>query len=210
MKKEPLKVLFASFEAAPFVKTGGLGDVAGSLPRYLNQKDCDVRLILPKLSCIPQRFVDRMEYVENYTVRLGWRDSYCGLFEMQYNGVTIYFLDNEYYFNRPGVYGEFDDGERVAFFSKAVLETLLRAQGVLDMLASIALPEKEDEYLTLDSVRFHTSLGFREIARFPDIGNKFGRWYSMVWMDKVLGEHGPEPRLIIPIDALGYSPEKEF
>ena len=125
MEKEKLKVLFASFEAAPFIKTGGLGDVAGSLPKYLNKKDCDVRLILPKLSCIPQRFVDRMEYVENYTVRLGWRDSYCGLFEMNYNGVTIYFLDNEYYFNRPGVYGEFDDGERVAFFSKAVLETLL-------------------------------------------------------------------------------------
>ena len=125
MEKEKLKVLFASFEAAPFVKTGGLGDVAGSLPKYLNDKDCDVRLILPKLSCIPQRFVDRMEYVENYTVPLGWRESYCGLFEMKYNGVTIYFLDNEYYFRRDGVYGEFDDGERVAFFSKAVLETLL-------------------------------------------------------------------------------------
>jgi len=92
----------------------------------------------------------------------------------------------------------------------AVLEDLLRAQGILDMLASIALPEQEDEYLTLDSVRFHSALGFREIARFPDIGNKFGRWYSMVWMDKALGEHRPEPGPVIPIDGLGYGPETQF
>ena len=92
----------------------------------------------------------------------------------------------------------------------AVLEDLLRAQGVLDMLASIALPEREDEYLTLDSVRFHAALGFREIARFPDIGNKFGRWYSMVWMDKVLGDHSPDPKPLLPVSALGYGPEDIF
>ena len=92
----------------------------------------------------------------------------------------------------------------------AVLEELLRAQGILDMLACIALPEQEDEYLTLDSVRFHSALGFREVARFPDIGSKFGRWYSMVWMDKVLGEHRPEPGPVIPIDALGYGEETVF
>ena len=86
----------------------------------------------------------------------------------------------------------------------AVLEELLRAQGILDMLASIALPESEDEYLTLDSVRFHSALGFREIARFPNIGSKFGRWYHMVWMDKVLGEHSPDPRSVLPVSALGY------
>ena len=92
----------------------------------------------------------------------------------------------------------------------AVLEDLLRAQGILDMLASIALPVREDEYLTLDSVRFHAALGFREVARFPDIGNKFGRWYSMVWMDKVLGEHGPEPGPVRPVSALGFGPETRF
>ncbi|MBQ6670758.1 MAG: glycogen synthase GlgA [Firmicutes bacterium] len=123
--KEKLKVLFASFEAAPFSKTGGLGDVAASLPGYLAKEDCDIRVILPKLKCIPQRFTDRMEYVENYTVPLSWRNCYCGLFELKYNGITYYFLDNEYYFKRDNIYGEFDDGERVAFFSKAVLETLL-------------------------------------------------------------------------------------
>ena len=124
-KKEKLKVLFASFEAAPFSKTGGLGDVAASLPGYLAKEDCDIRVILPKLQCIPQRFTDRMEYVENYTVPLSWRNCYCGLFELKYNGITYYFLDNEYYFKRDNIYGEFDDGERIAFFSKAVLETLL-------------------------------------------------------------------------------------
>ena len=92
----------------------------------------------------------------------------------------------------------------------AVLEDLLRAQGVLDMLASIALPEREDEHLTLDSVRFHAALGFREIARFPDIGNKFGSWYSMVWMDKVLGEHGPAPAPVLPVSALGYGADTRF
>ncbi len=125
MNKEPIKVLFASFEAAPFSKTGGLGDVAGSLPQYLEGEDCEIRLILPKLSCIPQNYLNRMEFVESYYVPLGWRNCYCGLFEYKFGNVTCYFLDNEYYFNRANIYGEFDDGERVAFFSKAVLETLL-------------------------------------------------------------------------------------
>ena len=92
----------------------------------------------------------------------------------------------------------------------AVLEDLLRAQGIRDMLACIALPEREDEYLTLDSVRFHTALGFREIARFRNIGNKFGRWYHMVWMDKVLGEHEPDPAPVLPVSALGCGPDTVF
>ena len=91
-----------------------------------------------------------------------------------------------------------------------VLEDLLRAQGILDMLASIALPEPEDEYLTLDSVRFHAALGFREIARFPNIGSKFGRWYHMVWMDKLLGEHRPDPGPIRPVSALGFGDDTQF
>lgn len=92
----------------------------------------------------------------------------------------------------------------------AVLEELLRAQGILDMLASIAVPEPEDEYLTLDSVRFHAALGFREIARFPSIGSKFGRWYHMVWMDKVLGEHAPAPKPIRAVSDLGFREDAEL
>lgn len=117
-------VLFAAFEATPFIKTGGLGDVAGSLPACVKSDEYDARVILPLLSSIPDEYRKKMKYVMNYEVRLGWRSQYCGLFTLRKNGVMYYFLDNEYYFNRSHVYGEFDDGERVAFFSKAVLETV--------------------------------------------------------------------------------------
>ncbi len=118
------KVLFAAFEAVPFIKTGGLGDVAGSLPAYIRNDEFDARVILPLLNTIPQEYRSKMRYVENYEVKLGWRSQYCGLFTLRKGGVTYYFLDNEYYFKRGSVYGEFDDGERVAFFSSAVLETI--------------------------------------------------------------------------------------
>ena len=124
MKKEKRKVLFAAFEATPFIKTGGLGDVAGSLPAYIKNDEYDARVILPFLSSIPQEYWDKMRFIESYEVRLGWRSLYCGLFTLRKGGVTYYFLDNEYYFRRAGIYGEFDDGERVAFFSVAVLETI--------------------------------------------------------------------------------------
>ncbi len=123
-KNDKTKVLFAAFECAPFLKTGGLGDVAGALPAALKSDDMDCRVILPLLSQIPAEYKEKMQYVENYYVDLGWRSQYCGLFTLRKGGVMYYFLDNEYYFKRAGIYGEFDDGERVAFFSKAVLETV--------------------------------------------------------------------------------------
>ena len=121
---EKIKVLFAAFEAVPFIKTGGLGDVAGSLPAYIKDDEFDVRVILPLLDTIPEQYRSKMRYVENYQVQLGWRSQYCGLFTLRKGGVTYYFLDNEYYFKRGAVYGHFDDGERVAFFSAAVCETV--------------------------------------------------------------------------------------
>jgi starch synthase len=117
-------VLFAAFEASPFIKTGGLGDVAGALPARIKNDDFDARVILPLLSSIHDEYRSKMKFVENYEVYLGWRTLYCGLFTMRRGGVTYYFLDNEYYFDRSSIYGEFDDAERVAFFSKAVLETI--------------------------------------------------------------------------------------
>lgn len=118
------KVLFAAFEATPFTKTGGLGDVAGSLPKNIKNDEYDVRVILPKLSAIPEEYVSKMKFVTNFEVPLGWRNVYCGLFTLRMKGMTYYFLDNEYYFHRNNIYGEYDDGERVAFFSKAVLESI--------------------------------------------------------------------------------------
>ena len=117
-------ILFAAFEASPFIKTGGLGDVAGALPAHLKNDEFDCRVILPLLSSIPEEYRSRMKYVTNYEVQLGWRSQYCGLFTLMKGGVKYYFLDNEYYFKRGQVYGEFDDAERVAFFSKAVLEAV--------------------------------------------------------------------------------------
>lgn len=123
-KKQKKKVLFAAFEATPFTKTGGLGDVAGSLPAKIKNDDYDIRVILPKLSAIPEEYVSKMKFITNFEVSLGWRNSYCGLFTLRTGGITYYFLDNEYYFFRNNIYGEYDDGERVAFFSKAVLEAI--------------------------------------------------------------------------------------
>ncbi|MBR6114813.1 MAG: glycogen synthase GlgA [Oscillospiraceae bacterium] len=120
MKK--LNVLFASFEASPFIKTGGLGDVAAALPGAVSCPDIEVRVVLPKLAQIGQEYVDQMRFICSFYVPLGWRNQYCGLFELQRGGVTWYFLDNEYYFKRGEPYGYFDDAERMAFFSKAICE----------------------------------------------------------------------------------------
>lgn len=125
-KKEIVKnVLFVTGEASPFIRSGGLGDVAGALPKALKQENVDVRIILPLYSEIPSRYTDTMKFIGKTTVRLGWRNQYCGIFEGIADGVTYYFIDNEYYFRRRGLYGHIDDGERFTFFAKAVLESLL-------------------------------------------------------------------------------------
>ena len=123
--KKPINILFASFEAEPFMKTGGLGDVAGTLPSYIQGAGFDIRVILPKLSVIPEKYRAKMEPVACFDVQLSWRKQYCGLLTLKHKGVTYYFLDNEYYFKRDRVYGDYDDGERIAFFSKAILESIL-------------------------------------------------------------------------------------
>ena len=122
--KRRMNVLFAAFEAVPFMKTGGLGDVAGSLPEALNGAGCDARVIMPNFSGIPQEYRDEMVHLCDFYVPLAWRNLYCGIETLTRRGVTYYFVDNEYYFNRGSAYGYFDDGERIAFFSKAVVEAI--------------------------------------------------------------------------------------
>lgn len=119
-----IKVLFAASEAVPFAKTGGLADVAGTLPRELVKQGADVRLIMPKYKSIPQSFVEKMEYIGYMYVELAWRHQYCALLKLEHEGVISYFVDNEYYFNRDGLYGHFDEAEQFAFFSKAVVKAL--------------------------------------------------------------------------------------
>ena len=117
-----MNVLLASFEASPFIKTGGLGDVAAALPGAVQSPDIEVRAVLPKLAQIPEEYKRGMNFITSFNVPLGWRNQYCGLFELQRGGVTWYFLDNEQYFGRPEPYGYFDDAERMAFFAKAICE----------------------------------------------------------------------------------------
>lgn len=119
-----MKILFAASEAVPFVKTGGLGDVAGALPAELNKLENDTRVILPLYGDIADKYRSTMSYIGNIWVPLAWRKQYCGVYEQTLGGVKYYFLDNEYYFKRSGLYGFYDDGERFAFFSRAVLEVL--------------------------------------------------------------------------------------
>jgi starch synthase len=119
-------VLFVATEAFPFVKTGGLGEVIGSLPRELARRGVDVRVILPKFSAIANCWRERMTALGSFEVYLGWRRQYCGLETVTLEGVPFYFVDNEYYFKRPGLYGWADDAECFAFFCRAVLEVLPR------------------------------------------------------------------------------------
>ncbi len=116
-----MQILFVSTEAEPFAKSGGLGDVVGSLPKELIKQGADVRVVLPLYQSIKQKYQDQLQFLYEYNVDLAWRNLYCGLYQIDYEGIVYYFLDNENYFGRESYYGYFDDGERFAFYSKAVL-----------------------------------------------------------------------------------------
>uniref|UniRef100_UPI003A8C3BF3 glycogen synthase n=1 Tax=Baileyella intestinalis TaxID=2606709 RepID=UPI003A8C3BF3 len=123
-KEAKLKVLFATSECVPFASTGGLGEVAGSLPAALVNSGVDCRVIMPLYEKVPQSVRDKMVFMGTGTVPVAWRRQYLGLFEMKQNNVTYYFVDNEYYFKRAGLYGYYDDGERFSYFSRAVFEAM--------------------------------------------------------------------------------------
>lgn len=119
-----MRILYCTSEANPFAGSGGLADVAGSLPKALRQRDVDCRVVMPLYGEIPEGLKDSMHYITNFTVPVAWRRQYCGVFWAQYDGVTFYFVDNQFYFNRGSLYGHFDDAERFSFFSRAILEML--------------------------------------------------------------------------------------
>lgn len=119
-----MNILYAVSEAAPFIKTGGLGDVAGSLPKALCTEGVNARVILPLYSSIAEKWREKMQFLFYTTVHLSWRRQYAGVYSLEHEGVTYYFVDNEFYFKRGKAYGEPDDGERFGFFSRAVVEIM--------------------------------------------------------------------------------------
>ena len=119
------KILFAASECVPFIKTGGLADVVGSLPKYFNKEEYDVRVIMPKYLCIKESLRSQMKYVTHFYTDFYWRTQYVGVLEMEYEGVHFYFVDSEFYFGGPWPYGNmYEDIEKFCFFSKAVLSIL--------------------------------------------------------------------------------------
>ncbi len=130
-----MKVLYVTSEAAPFAKSGGLGDVAGSLPEALNSRGAATRVIMPLYACIGDEWRSQMTFIEHFYVTLGWRKQYCGIFMLKKGKTVYYFVDNEYYFKRERLYGHFDDGERFAFFSRAVAEAVARLEWRPDVLS---------------------------------------------------------------------------
>ncbi|MBQ6820111.1 MAG: glycogen synthase GlgA [Clostridium sp.] len=129
-----MKILFAASEANPFIKTGGLGDVMGALPISLNEIGADVRVVIPNYNDISEDIKKNLKYIKNFTVNVGWRKQYCGIFEYEHEGVKFYLIDNEYYFKRDGLYGYYDDGEKFAFFSRAVLEFIKNIDWTPDII----------------------------------------------------------------------------
>lgn len=119
-----MKVLFVASEGVPFIKSGGLADVIGSLPQALKERDVKVKVVLPLYKEISEKYKDKLKFKTHINVKVGWRDKYCGIFKMKHDDISFYFIDNEQYFNRDGLYGYFDDAERFAFFSEAALAIL--------------------------------------------------------------------------------------
>lgn len=157
-----MKVLFAASEATPFVKTDSFADFAGGLPPALHKLGVDVRVVLPLYEVISSGWRDRMTLVHSTTVALSWRQVYCGFYKLEENGITYYLVENDFYFKRTGIYGHFDDGERFSFFSRAVVELLLRLVWKPDIvhlndwqtaLVPIYLQELSEQYPFLKEIK---------------------------------------------------------
>ena len=160
-----MKILFAASECVPFIKTGGLADVVGALAPVLARKGHDVRVILPKYGMMAEEYRQQLRHVTDFYVKLGWRHQYCGIEALERQGVTFYFVDNEYYFKRNYIYGlGGDEYERFGFFCRAVLDAL-RAQGMRQVMLSASKREnlqQQVEHFGLRS-RFDTLLGLSDI-----------------------------------------------
>lgn len=185
-----MKVLFAAAECAPFFKTGGLGDVAGALPKELHQQGIDVQVVLPFHTTMPQEYKDKLEDVLQFEVKMGWRNQFCGLKRLIKDKVTYYFIDNLYYFDRPNLYGYDDDGERFAFFSLAICEMMEKIDFIPDVLhlndwhtaiIPVLLKDKYHwikEYQTIKTVLTIHNLQFQGIYSQAVLSDWYGIGYN--------------------------------
>ena len=194
-----MNILYCASEALPFAMSGGLGDVAGSLPRALVEDGINCAVVLPLYGDIRQEMRDKMTYLTNFSVPVGWRNQYCGVFSAQVNGVTYYLLDNEYYFKRKGLYGFYDDGERFAFFSRAILEMLQHIDFAPDIIHT------NDWQTALVCV--YLNLYYRHLPKFSRIKTAFtihniqyqGK-YGLELLEDVLSI-GPENAHLVEYDG---------
>ncbi len=182
------KILFVGSEAVPFASTGGLGDVLGSLPAALKRADesVDVRVVIPMYQSISEKYKEKGKLIAEFTVQLSWRRQYCGVWEYKLGDVTYYFIDNEYYFKRPSLYGSFDDGERYAFFCKAVMDMMPQIGFIPDILhchdwqsalCVIYLKRKycyDERYSKMKAVYTIHNIGYQGIYSFDILGDVFG------------------------------------
>lgn len=181
------KILFVGSEALPFAATGGLGDVLGSLPAALKKADnnTDVRVVIPMYQVISEKYKEKSTLVVEFTVQLAWRRQYCGVWKYDHNGVIYYFIDNEYYFKRPSLYGSYDDGERYAYFCKAVMEMMplidfmpdiLHCHDWQSALCVIYLKRKYcylEKYSKMKAVYTIHNIGYQGIYGFEILGDIF-------------------------------------
>ncbi len=180
-----MKLLFVGSEVMPFAATGGLGDVLGSLPAALKRTspDDDIRLVMPLYGTMGQQYRETMTFVKSYEVSLSWRKLYCGVFSLEKDGVTYYFLDNEYYFKRDSLYGSFDDGERYAFFCAAVM----RLMAELDFYPDVLHAHDWQSALAV----IYLNLKYRSVPQYSNIKTVFtihNIQYQGVYDFSILGD----------------------
>lgn len=195
-----MKVLYVSSEALPFMASGGLGDVAGSLPVALRKRLIGCRVVMPLYDSIKQEYKDKMKFITSISVPVAWRRQYCGIFEAKHNGVIYYFLDNQYYFKRDGIYGHYDDAERFAFFARAVLEII----PAIDWKPDIIHCNDWQSALTplYYSTYYANQLGYENIKTVFTIHNiQYQGKYGNELLTDVLGV-APEHNNLIQYDGL--------
>ena len=194
-----MKVLYVASEALPFAASGGLADVAGSLPKAIRSRLVGCRVVMPLYESISQEFRDKMTFLTSLSVPVAWRRQYCGVFEAKVDGVIYYLLDNQYYFKRQGLYGHYDDAERFAFFSRAVLEMLPHIGFKPDVINA------NDWQSALVPLFYHVFYanreGFEGIKTVLTIHNiQYQGKYGMELMEDVLGIP-PEHRQLLEYDG---------